>query len=293
MKQADSACYMAKDLGRNRIHVYHPEDSDLAQRKGEMQWITRINQALEEDRLCLFAQSIMNLDTGDPHHYEILIRMRDRHQKIIPPGAFLPAAERYNLIEILDRWVVKQVFSLLTEHPRFVEQIGLLSINLSGPSLTNDSFLEFVIGQLDQSGLDASRFCFEITETVAISNLTTAIGFISALKAKGCRFALDDFGSGLSSFGYLKNLPVDYLKIDGIFVKDIVDDNMDYAMVKSINEIAHVMGMQTIAEFVENDEIKGMLKAIGVNYVQGYGIGRPVPIETLVQEVTDKTVCSA
>ncbi len=283
LKQADAACYMAKDLGRNRIHVYHPEDEALTRRHGEMQWVSRIHQALEDDRFCLYAQVIEPLDKRDDKHYELLIRMEDEQGEIIPPGAFLPAAERYNLIERLDRWVIEKAFTLLAENPEFQKQICFISINLSGQSLANLAFLDFIRSKLEASGIIGEKVCFEITETAAISNLGTAIKFIITLKELGCRFALDDFGSGLSSFGYLKNLPVDYLKIDGIFVKDIVEDPIDRAMVKSINEIGQVMGMQTIAEFVEDDVIKGMLKEIGVNYAQGYGIGKPLPFDELLQ----------
>jgi len=283
LKQADSACYMAKDLGRNRIHTYLPEDIELAHRQGEMQWVTRINQALEEDRLCLYAQPIVPLKGSHDGHYELLIRMIGENGEIIPPGAFLPAAERYGLMEKIDIWVIENAFSLLAQAPEFVDRTDLIAINLSGQSLVDNHFLELITSKLSKSKVAASKICFEVTETVAISNLTAAISFISRLKKIGCRFALDDFGSGLSSFGYLKNLPVDFLKIDGMFVKDIVNDPIDYAMVRSINDIGQVMGMQTIAEFVEDDEIKGMLKAIGVNYVQGYGIGKPRPFTELLK----------
>ncbi len=283
LKQADAACYMAKDLGRNRIHTYLPEDTELAQRHGEMQWVTRINQALEDNRFCLYAQPIVPLDGSEDQHYELLIRMISESGEIVPPGAFLPAAERYGLMGKLDAWVVENAFNLLATNPEFIEQTEFIAINLSGQSLVSADFLELITLQLEKSRVEASRICFEVTETVAISNLTAAITFIKRLKEIGCRFALDDFGSGLSSFGYLKNLPVDYLKIDGIFVKDIVNDPIDYAMVRSINDIGQVMGMQTIAEFVEDNEIRGMLKAIGVNYVQGYGIGKPRPFVQLLE----------
>ncbi len=281
LKGADAACYMAKELGRNRIHVYQAEDVDLAQRHGEMQWATRIQQALEEDRFCLYAQAIVPLDGSTDKHYELLIRMIDTKGKIIPPGAFLPAAERYNLMEKLDRLVIERTYTLLADNPDFLEQIQFISINLSGQSLADNNFEEFVVEQFESTKVPPGKICFEITETAAISNLSTANVFITRMKSLGCRFALDDFGSGLSSFGYLKTLPVDYLKIDGMFVKDIVDDPIDHAMVKSINEIGHVMGMQTIAEFVENDEIKGMLREIGVNYAQGYGIEKPGSFDEL------------
>jgi diguanylate cyclase (GGDEF)-like protein/PAS domain S-box-containing protein len=285
IRDADAACYMAKDKGRNRIHVYHIEDVELAQRHGEMQWVTRLNQALEEDRFFLYAQTIVPLDGNSTEkHYELLIRMKNEKGEIILPGFFLPAAERYNLIVNIDRWVLEETFSLLSTNPDFLKQNNFCSINLSGQSITDDTFLDFAISKINESGIDAMKICFEITETAAISNLNTASKFMSSLKELGCRFALDDFGSGLSSFAYLKNLPVDYLKIDGMFVKDIVDDPIDRSMVKSINEIGQVMGMKTIAEFVENDEIKGMLREIGVNYAQGYGIGKPQPfIEILGQ----------
>ncbi|MBT4075192.1 MAG: EAL domain-containing protein [Gammaproteobacteria bacterium] len=279
LKQADSACYMAKDLGRNRIHIYKSDDAELALRQGEMHWVSRINQALEENRFQIFAQPIIALDSSEGEHYELLIRMLSEDGKIIQPGAFLPAAERYDLIEKIDLWVIKNAFTILASHSDFVEKIDFISINLSGPSLTNKKFLETIMVLLRESEVLPQKICFEVTETVAISNLNAALTFIKLLKEIGCKFALDDFGSGLSSFGYLKNLPVNYLKIDGMFVKDMVEDPIDYAMVKSINQIGQVMGMKTIAEFVENDEIKGMLKAIGVNYAQGYGIGKPRPLD--------------
>ena len=284
LSDADAACYIAKDSGRNRIHVYHAEDSEVALRHGEMQWVSRINHALEEDRFCLFAQTIESLDgnTNKHKHYELLLRMVGEDKKIIPPGAFLPAAERYNLISKIDYWVIANVFEALADNPVFLSQIDFCSINLLGQSLTEPEMLNYIIEQLNRTEIGGYKICFEITETAAISNLNKATEFISSLKGLGCRFALDDFGSGLSSFGYLKNLSVDYLKIDGMFVRDIVDDPIDHAMVKSINDIGHVMGMQTIAEFVENDVIKGMLKEIGVDYVQGYGIGKPQPLEELL-----------
>jgi EAL domain-containing protein (putative c-di-GMP-specific phosphodiesterase class I) len=247
-----------------------------------MNWVGRINQALDEDRFCLYAQAIVPLDGGAEKHYELLIRMIDEQGEIILPGAFLPAAERYNLIEKLDAWVVSHACKLLAEHPLFFAQVDFVSINLSGPSLTNQAFLESILDVFSEREISPSKVCFEVTETIAISNLDAAIRFIKTLKKSGFRFALDDFGSGISSFGYLKNLPVDYLKIDGMFVKGIVEDPIDFAMVKSINEIGQVMGMQTIAEFVENNQIKELLMVIGVNYGQGYGLGKPKPLKELV-----------
>ncbi len=285
LSQADAACYMAKDLGRNRIQVYYPDDAELVLRHGEVQWVARINNALEENKLCLYAQPIIQLNSsiGVKQHYELLLRMEDDEGGIILPGAFLPAAERYNLTEIIDAWVVKNAFRLLSTNKQFVDKLHFLSINLSGPSLTNEGFLDYIISQLKKFDIAPNKICFEITETVAISNLAVAIDFISILKRLGCYFALDDFGSGLSSYGYLKNLPVDYLKIDGMFVKGIASNPIDYAMVKSINEIGHIMGMQTIAEFVENDKIRTLLLEINVNYGQGYSLGKPQPFTDLLK----------
>ncbi len=287
MKNADMACYMAKDMGRNRIQTYHIEHSELAKRHGEMHWVERLNQALEEDRFCLYAQAIVPLDDKPDKHYELLLRMKDVEGNIILPGDFLPAAERYNLIVKLDRWVIGNTFQVLSENSLFLNEIDFCSINLSGQSLTDPEILDLIIIQLNKTCISGKKICFEITETAAISNLSIAMKFIASLRGLGCQFALDDFGSGLSSFAYLKNLSVDFLKIDGMFVKDIVNDPIDHAMVKSINEIGHIMGIQTIAEFVENDVIKGMLKEIGVDYVQGYGLGKPYPLEQLVHEYCD------
>ena len=281
LRNADTACYAAKDAGRNRIHVYQENDTMLVRRHGEMQWVARINEALEENQFRLFAQPILPIQAAveDEIHHELLIRLLDTDGSIIPPGAFLPAAERFNLAVKIDKWVVKTLFDYIASYPGLLAELGVCSINLSGQSLADPDFLTYVSDTLTKSQLPADRFCFEITETAAISNLTTALQFIESIKKHGCRFALDDFGSGLSSFAYLKALPVDYLKIDGIFVKDIVDDPADFAMVKSIHDIGKSLGKKTIAEFVENDEIKRSLTRIGVDFAQGYGVGRPVPLD--------------
>jgi diguanylate cyclase (GGDEF)-like protein/PAS domain S-box-containing protein len=283
LRAADSACFAAKDGGRNRVYIYQENDMALAKRHGEMQWVARINRALEEDRLKLNYQPIVPVSNGKPKglHYELLIRMQDESGEMVPPGAFLPAAERYNLITKLDRWVVGAALRWFTQNPQHLECLHLCNINLSGQSIGEKEFLDFLIPQFEQAAVPAQKLCFEITETAAIANLISAANFIRALKAQGCRFALDDFGSGLSSFAYLKALPVDFIKIDGVFVKDIVDDPVDFTMVKAIQEIARVMGKQTIAEFVENQAILKKLRTIGVDYVQGYGIGRPQPVERL------------
>ncbi len=279
LSAADSACYIAKDEGRNRVHVYHPDDSDLARRHGEMQWVTRIHRALEEDRFELWSQPIVPVAYGadEGEHFEVLLRLVDEQGETVPPGAFLPAAERYGLSTELDRWVVGAALKYLEHSPERLQGLHLCSINLSGTSLADEKFLAFVKEQLAQSRVPAQKLCFEITETAAIANLSRAITFMTTLKEQGCKFALDDFGSGLSSFAYLKTLPVDYLKIDGSFVRNIVDHEVDLAMVRSINDVGRVMGKATVAEFVEDDAILEKLREIGVDYAQGYGLGRPVP----------------
>lgn len=287
--QADAACYLAKDAGRNRIHVHHPDDVDMAQRRGEVQWVTKIHSALAEHRFLLYAQPIVSLKDQASHHFELLLRMKDSSSRIIAPGAFLPAAERYDIIEKLDHWVVKNSFRILSESADFLATVNFISINLSGKSLSSDSLLETIITSLDESEIPANKICFEITETAAIANFSHALKFINQLKHKGFLFALDDFGTGLSSFGYLKQMPVDFLKIDGIFIKEISLNPIDYEFVKSINRIGHVMGMKTIAEFVENEDILEKLTEIGVDYAQGYAVGKPVELESLIQSVDLET----
>ena len=282
LKQADAACYIAKDMGRNQIQVYNPDDTILERRHGEMQWVARINQALEKNRFTLYAQAIEPLGNSSDMHYELLLRMIDENGEVIPPIKFLPAAERYDLMHKLDVWVVEEALSLISSNPDFIDRVNFVSINLSGQSLTHSKFLNSVIKRIERLDFEPGKLCFEITETAAISNLRAATDFINRLKNLGCHFALDDFGSGLSSFGYLKNLPVDYLKIDGVFVKDVAEDPIDHAMVKSINDIGHVMGMKTIAEFVENGAIRRMLRDLRVDYAQGYDIGRPLPFEEIL-----------
>jgi diguanylate cyclase (GGDEF)-like protein/PAS domain S-box-containing protein len=280
MSAADAACYVAKDRGRNRVHEYEPDDTAVAKRYGEMQWINRIQTAFAERRFRLYYQSIEPLDGashGQPPMCEIFVRMLDRDGAVIEPAVFIAAAERYHLIDSLDRWVVQTALQAIAEAQR-AGSWTLFTINLSGQSLSDEGFLAFVIAELERSRVDPRWLCFEITETAAMSKLDSALRFLSALHEKGCRFALDDFGSGLSSFAYLRNLPVDFLKIDGTLVQDLADDPVKRAMVNSVNQIGHVMGIRTIAECVETPAVLHDLRTIGVDYAQGYWLSRPQPL---------------
>ncbi len=280
LSAADSACQAAKEQGRNRVHCFEENDIDLMRRRREMQWAARINTALEEGRFDLYRQAIRPLQSDEPGlHYEILLRMRDEQGKIITPDNFIAAAERYGLTPSIDRWVVENTLRWLVSEADERDKLAMCSINLSGQSLGDDKFLPFVIEQFHRTGLDARRICFEITETAAIASFSQANRFIQALKELGCKFALDDFGTGLSSFGYLKHFPVDFLKIDGSFVKEILHDPIDREMVRSINEIGHLTNKKTIAEFAENEDIITMLRNLGVDYAQGYGVARPQKIQ--------------
>jgi diguanylate cyclase (GGDEF)-like protein/PAS domain S-box-containing protein len=281
-RAADSACYAAKEQGRNRLHVYKRDDQELAQRHGEMQWVLRIQEALADSRFVLFYQPIVPLDRRDRPHGEVLLRLLNRDGSLVLPSAFIPAAERYHQMQAIDRWVIHAVFATLRD-PDAVPPLDCVAINVSGQSLGDRNFLEFVEQQIEEAAVPIERICFEITETAAISNLSYAMRFFSALKPRGCRFALDDFGSGLSSFAHLKSLPVDFLKIDGSFVQDMAQDPIDRAMVEAIHRIGHVMGIKTIAESVENACILTQLNAIGVNYAQGYEVGKPRPLGKIEQ----------
>ena len=280
LSSADSACQAAKEGGRNRVFSFQDNDIDLMRRRREMQWAARINNALEESRFELFRMTIQPLQKHEPGaHYELLLRMRDETGKIVSPDNFINAAERYGITPQIDRWVVEHALRWLVSEADERERLALCSINLSGQSLGDADFLPFVQKLLKNSGIDGTKICFEITETAAIASFSQANRFIAALKEEqGCKFALDDFGTGLSSFGYLKHFPVDFLKIDGSFVKEILRDPIDREMVRSINEIGHLTGKQTIAEFAENEEIINMLRSLGVDYAQGYGISAPTRI---------------
>ncbi|MCK5395646.1 MAG: EAL domain-containing protein [Gammaproteobacteria bacterium] len=281
LSAADVACYAAKDSGRNRVHVYEPSDEVVNERYGQMHWTARISKALEDNRFQLYHQPIVGVSDHNRDHLEILLRMIDEEGNVIPPGAFMPAAERYGLMPEIDRWVIREVFEFMgREDPadpiRGTERI--FAINLSGDSINDEKLLDFILEEKNRHHVSLANVCFEITETVAISNLTKATAFINELKTYGCKFALDDFGSGLSSFAYLKSLPVNYLKIDGSFVKEISRDEIDRAMVESIHQIGKVMKLDTIAEHVEDEATLQVLREIGVDFVQGYHLGRPQAI---------------
>lgn len=286
LSAADAACYAAKNNGRNRVHIYQLDDRELAQQRGEMQWVSRIPKALEENRFRLYSQRIVPIARTETfEHHEILLRLEDETERIVSPMAFIPAAERYHHMYLIDRWVISTLFAHLEQHyqncacNQTQHRLSRYGVNLSGDSINDDRFVEFVQEKFVLHRIPPAIICFEITETVAIRNLAKAAQFINKFKAIGCHFALDDFGSGMSSFAYLKNLPVDYLKIDGVFVKDIVKDAIASEMVEAIARIASVMKIQTIAEFVENDNILSKLRSLGVDYAQGYGIGKPSPFD--------------
>src|SRR6266480_3581063 len=276
LSAADSACGAAKEGGRNRVHSFAENDIELMRRRREMQWAARINAALEEGRFELYRMSIQPLQRVEVGlHYELLLRLKDEGGRIVAPNDFIAAAERYGITPAIDRWVIENAFRWLVSEADEREKLFQCSINLSGQSLGDDKFLPFVIDQFHRSGLDGSKICFEITETAAVASFSQANRLIQALKELARKFALDDFGTGLSSFGYLKHFPVDYLKIDGSFVREILRDPIDREMVRSINEIGHLTGKQTIAEFAENAEIIQMLTSLGVDYAQGYGVAQP------------------
>jgi diguanylate cyclase (GGDEF)-like protein/PAS domain S-box-containing protein len=278
LSAADAACYMAKEKGRNRVWVHLPDDAELQQRRGEMQMISRLTHAVEENRFALYAQAIEPLfpETGRLPMQEILVRMLDEDGQTILPATFIPAAERYGIMPSIDRWVLRETCRQLsrenTPRPR------IRCINVSNQSLSDDGFLDYVLHQIEGSGIDPRLCCFEITETTAIANWNRATHFVLTLKEIGCRFALDDFGSGMASFAYLRDLPVDLVKIDGGFVKNMVENRTDLAMVKAIHRIAHEMGIGTIAESVESAEIRAALRQLGIDYLQGFSVHRPVPL---------------
>ncbi len=290
LSAADMACYTAKDLGRNRIHVYSEEEVNILRRQGEMLWVSIINEALQKDHFCLYQQKILPLALEDSEHYQIefLVRMLDHNGELILPGAFIPAAERYNLMNQIDCWVIKNAFAAFVEMQALPVPPQMAFINLSGVSFCDENTLTVIKQELISKEINPEQICFEVTETAAIANLSSAVSFIDELKQLGFKFALDDFGVGLSSFSYLKSLPVDFLKIDGGFIRDMLIDPMDAAIVEAINKLGHLAGLRTIAEFVESDEILLRLKELEFDFAQGYAIHVPDAVN-----VTPRTCATA
>lgn len=280
MRRADHACYMAKERGRNRIYVHHLGDLDFAQRRSDMHWVTRLTHAFQNEQMQLYYQPIMSLDNKkeDMQHYEILLRLRNGRAGPVSPGSFLPAAERYDVILKIDRWVLTRTLEWLSAHTAHTAALEMCSINLSRRSLADPSFHKFAAELIDASDVPADKLCFEITEQGAIADMQKTIAFIEALSARGCRFSLDDFGTGMTSFSYLKQLPVDFIKIDGAFIQMMSSSEVDFEMVRFTNDISHKMGRKTIAEYVSDHAILDSLRGIGVDFAQGYCIGKPRPL---------------
>ena len=276
LQSADQACYAAKNAGRNHVWIFGDNDSYLDKHNGEVKWISRINECFEENRFVLASQKVVAVkEKIQGEHYELLVRIKDQNNVLALPGDFMPAAERFGLSTQIDHWVVDTIFDLLNNNPELSEKLALCHINLSGNSLSDHEFLKSIVLKLNLAKFSTEKICFELTETAAITELARTIEFINLLKGKGVKFALDDFGSGFCSYGYLKTLPVDFVKIDGTFVKGIAKNSIDLAVIKSMNDIAHLMGKQTIAEFVEDLPTFEKLKEIGVDYVQGFAFGKP------------------
>lgn len=285
MSIADSACYAAKDKGRNRMQVYNPDDIELDQRQQEMRVLSRITSALDENRYVLYYQPIIPVCAAydGTQHCEILVRMVNSDGTLVQPAQFIPAAERYNLMPALDRWIIERVFE--TFHRLYplphLKRKHQWSVNISGTSLSSEGFVEFIRDQAARYEIVPESICFEITETAAIADIDRVSRFLWGLRMDGFRFALDDFGIGMSSFSYLKSLPVDYVKIDGEFVKNIIDEKVSLAMTEAITRVVGVMGIQSVAEYVENIEILEKLREIGVGYAQGYGVSKPILLEEI------------
>jgi EAL domain-containing protein (putative c-di-GMP-specific phosphodiesterase class I) len=288
------ACEAAKDHGRDRIEVYDDQDLSIIRRHDDMQLVTQIQQALDGDEFELLAQPITSLknDAARPR-FEILLRMRDSDGNNIPTSALFSAAERYKLMPQIDRWVVSTSIAKLAENSELVDAKKVnFSINLSGQSLSDDDILKFIEEELKESGLAAEALCFEVTESAAVSNLKKAQAFIDALRVRGCKISLDDFGAGLSSFAYLKNFNVDTLKIDGSFIRDITDNRISESMVAAITQVAKVMELETVAEYVETEETRKLIAELGVDFAQGHAVGKPVPLAEALQQLNDEAQTS-
>ncbi len=283
LSAADSACYMAKREGRGRVHVYSARDESVARQRGEIQWLQRLQSALKENRFELYTQSIVSLgrDADRGPAVEILLRLHDEEGAEISPRSFMRAAERYHLMPLIDRWVVRSALSAIRNGDLRVPEHRTFSLNISGQTLGDAQFLEFVVDCLDRTGVSPDRLCFELTETTVVTNLEHAQRFIGVLHGMGCMFALDNFGSGLGSFANLRNLEMDFLKIDGSFVRGLMDDQVSHAMVNAIVDLARTLEISVVAEHVESEGVLALVKKLGVNYVQGYGIERPRPLATL------------
>jgi diguanylate cyclase (GGDEF)-like protein len=282
LNQLESACAAANDAGGDRVKSYQVDDEEMTRRDRAIGWVKALENALDAGRVELYGQRIISLDENDnKEHYEVLSRLRGADGEYIPPDDFVPAAEAYGRIHLLDEWVFRAAFEALANCER-ADEIERLSLNVSGKTFSQPLFVQYIKDLLNETGIHASKICFEITETAAISNLSRCTDCLRELRLIGCRFSLDDFGTGLSSFSYLKNLPVDYLKIDGSFVKEIVHSTADYGLVKTINEVGHFLGKKTVGEYVENEEILKRLKEIGLDYAQGFGIAKPKPLNEIL-----------
>lgn len=280
LSAADAACYVAKERGRNRVHVYRPDDPAIGRRRGDMQWVQRIRRALERQSFCLYSQEIRPLQagTGLAPLSELFLRLIDSRGNAIESEVFISIAERYHMVTDLDRWVIRDAFRHLSQSA-VAGSPRVFTLNLSGQSLGDETFLAYVLERLEHFDIDPSRICFELTETAAITHMTRARGFFKVLGARGCRFGLDDFGSGLSSFAYLRDLPVDFLKIDASFVRRLTDDPMNEELVRAIHRVGQIMSLRTIAEGVESYETLEALREIGLDYAQGYWLQRPQPVD--------------
>jgi diguanylate cyclase (GGDEF)-like protein len=292
MSAADAACYIAKESGRNRVQIAHLGDHRMQQRKGEMQWVSRLKEALADGRFTLYYQPVVPCAGGSSRerHIEILLRLVEKDGTLARPGTFLPAAEKYNLATQIDRWVISQAMEWQAQHTTGTHPPPTISINLSGQTLRSPEMLRFILDRAESSGVSSQHIIFEVSETRAISNVASATNFMLTLRGCGFRFSLDKFGSGLSTFTYLKKLPIDYLKIDGTLVRDILADPVDCAMVRSLNELGQLLGKETIAEYVESMDIADELRKMGINYAQGCAYATPAPLANFVHAVAPRLV---
>ena len=279
LSMADAACYFAKEQGRNQVHRYNKDDESMQRYQRELDWVSSINNALEEGRFELYYQSLRPLNqTTDGHYYEVLLRLREKDGNLVEPANFLPTAERFEMNVNVDKWVVTNTFKWLSENPEHLAELKRCSINLNCHSLADRDFTLFILNAFETFNIPYNKVCFEVIESVAIIKMEDTLSFMRTFNRLGCSFALDDFGSGFSSYSYLKSLPVNQVKIDGMFIKDMLNDSVDTAMVASINDVAKAMGMQTVGEFVENEGTLAQLGKMGVDFAQGYGVAKPAPL---------------